>query len=237
MSADLLANPKKDGSMITLDENIQYWTMLAIVAGFGGFGGLVYDLLQIRSGNSGMLETLGRREKNRYFDLGTIASILIGAAAAIAVLYILPPTITIEEGGNATTQYDLVAVIALSVIVGSAGPSFLEMAQQRIKAAVSAQEAQAKEMQGQIQIEQVGNVIAKAETENALREALTKVVEPQLDQALAKDPQPQPEARSKQVQTVVDDSIKVAMESFESRMKRAVEGAKGALSTPKKRPS
>jgi hypothetical protein len=226
--------------MFTLVESRDYWIMLAIVAGFGGFGGLVYDLLQARAGNSGMLELLGRRERNRYFDLGTIASILVGAAAAIAVLYIFPPTITIEEGGTATTQYDLVAVISLSVIVGSAGPSVLEIAQQRIKAAMSAQEARTKETEGQIQIEQVGNVIAKAETENALREALTKVVVPQLDQALVTDPQLQPEARSEQLeqrQKVVEDTIKVAMESFEPRMEKAVDTAKKALSTPMGRSS
>lgn len=231
MVADLSAYPKKGSSMITLDETSDYWIMLAIVAGFGSFGGLVYDLLQTRGSNTGMLEILGRRERNRYFDLGSIASILVGAATAIVILYIFPPTITIDEGGNATTQYDLVALVALSIIVGSAGPSFLEIAQQRIRAAVNAQQARTKIGEGQTQVEQVGTVIAKVETENAIREALAQTV-PDLEQALAESHEVPPEARSTVVQGVIHKTVDLAGQSFEERTKGPVDTAKKALSTP-----
>jgi hypothetical protein len=226
--------------MITLNENIDYWIMLAIVAGFGGFGGLVYDLLQARGGNTGMLEFLGRRERNRYFDLGWIASILVGAAAAIAVLYIFPPTITIEEGKNATTQYDLVALIALSVIVGSAGPSILEMAQQRVKAAVNAREAQTKTSEGQVQVEQVGTVIAPVQAESAMREVLSKRVQPLLTNNVPPAPTAEESGTSadeKSPQEVIDEAVREAVESFSERMKQPISTAKRALISSPEPPS
>jgi hypothetical protein len=215
--------------MITLNEITDYWMMLAIAAVFGAVGGFVYELLQTRDGQeTGAVESVGRKVSGRFFDLGWLASAVIGAGAAVAILYFFPPTITIQEGEATTTQYDLVSLVALSLIVGSAGRGIWDAVQQRVTAALNEQKALTFKTEAQNQVEQVG-IAAKTEAENAIREALTKIVQPQLDHALQDSPVQQPEARSDKVQDVVDETIKSALVSLDERMDKQVEAAKKVI--------
>jgi hypothetical protein len=82
-----------------------------------------------------------------YVDLGAFASALIGAIAAVAAIWIFPPevvTIVSEAGITTTTrQYDIVKVVGLSLIVGSAGGSFLTAMQARALALVKSEQVEA----------------------------------------------------------------------------------------------
>ena len=163
--------------MITLETIRDYWIMLAMAAGSGAVGGLAFELLQTRLGQqSGVFERFAKREEG--IDIGGFASIVLGAVAAIAVLYFFPPTITVTEGEVTTTQFDLVQLIALSLIVGSTGGVILQAAQQRVQ-----QRIQSVGTVAQTQVQQVGSVAEEAA--NEAKEQLNKVVQQHnLDKAL-----------------------------------------------------
>jgi hypothetical protein len=103
-----------------------------IAAAVGAVGGLGAELLLQRADNTGTVEIPGRLKGTRFVDLGFPASLILGAIAAVAILYFFPPvTEKIIAGSTGappqtTQEYDL--VVALSLIVGSAGPAFLSTA-------------------------------------------------------------------------------------------------------------
>lgn len=130
--------------MAVLDRWHDFVVLFLLVGVLGAIGGLTYELLQSIRGRTGLIErpeAVGRR----YLDLGLYASLIIGAVASVAALWVFPPeiTTTVVEGGLTTTssRYDIVKVVGLSLIVGSAGGSFISAMQARAMALVKAQEA------------------------------------------------------------------------------------------------
>ena len=117
--------------------------MLVIAAVFGAVGGFVGDLLVIRKSGQGQLEQphyVGRRK--RFFDLGWGANVFVGAVAAVAVLWVLSPTSQSTNAASVTTNsYDLVKLVAVSLIVGTSGASMLKALQDRALALIKAQES------------------------------------------------------------------------------------------------
>ncbi len=118
-----------------------WWPAVAIAIGAGAVGGLVYELLLTRLRDAGMIELLSKHEGRgrRYFDLGFVSSLIIGGAAAVAFLYFFPPTDTVN-GKVTTREYDAIKLVAVSLIVGSAGGSFFASMQERIKKIVAQEE-------------------------------------------------------------------------------------------------
>jgi hypothetical protein len=112
----------------------------------GAIGGLIFELMP---GNAdthiGLLKIPGGSTGGKTIDLGFLSNVLLGAVAAVAILYFFPPetqTITVEKGISQTSySYDLIKLVALSLIVGSAGPSFLSSIQGRLAGALNAQRA------------------------------------------------------------------------------------------------
>jgi hypothetical protein len=148
--------------MIELTGPNGYWQMLLIAMGCGAVGGLAFELLQKRFGNIGVLEIPRIFGRGRFSDLGWIASVIIGAVTAVAVLYFLSPEVrTVMQGSDGTTtttaEYDLVRLVALSLITGSAGPSFLNALQQKVLTALNAQEKEAAQSAGITAVETLGN--------------------------------------------------------------------------------
>src|SRR5688572_23361121 len=97
----------------------------------------------MRRGRTGLIERPMKVGKG-YVDLGVFASAIVGAVAAVAALWIFPPEITnVTADGTTTTttRYDIVKVVGLSLIVGSAGGSFLIAMQARALALVKAEQA------------------------------------------------------------------------------------------------
>jgi hypothetical protein len=122
ISKDLDADTLSSGLLIG-----GMWFTLAIAAVFGGLGGVVAELLSLhghvelphqakpRSRNG---RSLGPRHE---IDLGIFSRVLLGAAAALALL-------TFDAPGNAT------ALVVNSLIAGSAATGVLRLVQGRMLA-------------------------------------------------------------------------------------------------------
>jgi hypothetical protein len=169
----------KGSVVIELVNDIDYVYMILIAAGVGVIGGLGAELLIQRADNTGTVELPGRLKDTRFFDIGFPASLIVGAIAAVAVLYFFPPVVEkITAGANGappttTNEYDLVKLVALSLIVGSAGPAFLATAQSRLMSALNAQKADTAVETGKTQVDQVAGAATGA-VSGAVQEAVSK---------------------------------------------------------------
>ena len=84
------------------------WIVLLLTALFGALGGITHKITE---------------DKEQLSKMGIFANILVGLIAALATLYILPPT-------------DAVKLIAISIVAGYAGKSLLDLLQSKLEAAV-----------------------------------------------------------------------------------------------------
>lgn len=165
--------------MVTLGDDIDYVYMILIAAGSGLIGGVGAELLLQRADNTGIVEIPGRLKGTRFVDVGFPASLILGAIAAVAMLYFFPPVVEkINLGAKGapptlTHEYDLVKLVALSLIVGSAGPAFLSTAQSRLNSALNAQKADNAVETGKTQVDQVSES-AKAAVPGAVQEAISR---------------------------------------------------------------
>lgn len=98
-------------------------------------------------------------------NLGFASSMVLGAVAAVAVSYFFTPEVQVKEVVNHTTkvvtEWQIVKVIPLSLIVGSSGGAFLEAMRSRVLAQVNAQKVVAAQAAGKAAVAQVAQV-AKA---------------------------------------------------------------------------
>lgn len=165
--------------MIGLTHTTDYIIMLLVAAGLGAIGGLGAELLLNRGDNTGTIQLPSRLGGTDLVELGFPASLIIGAIAAVAILYFFPPVSeTVIPGANGATakttnQYDLVKLIALSLIVGSAGPAFLSTAQSRLMSALNAQKTGTAVDTGKNQVQQVA-LSATAAVPGAVQEAVAQ---------------------------------------------------------------
>jgi len=132
-------------AMIQLEDGADFALLFTLAAIFGAIGGFVYDLLQTRSGgDTGAIE-LPTALSSRYHDWGVFASVIVGAVAAVAAIWLFPPlerVTTSAEGITSTVkEYGYDRLIPLSLIIGSAGSSFLTAFQAKALALVKKAEA------------------------------------------------------------------------------------------------
>jgi hypothetical protein len=113
--------------------------LVVLIAGImGAAGGVLAELLQTRGTVTGALELPGHIEgQPKLLELGLLSSVILGAGAGIAILYFLPPTLTI----NVETSYDVVKGIALTLLAGSFGRTVLTSLQARLIASLKDQQA------------------------------------------------------------------------------------------------
>src|SRR5215211_2383872 len=117
--------------MISLETSADWTWLLVLAAALGALGGLTYELIQIRRRNNEALNTASMlAQTNMPWPASLIIGAVVGAVAALAVLYIFPPwTATVTEAANGTTttdyRYDVIKLVSLAVIAGSAGESLL----------------------------------------------------------------------------------------------------------------
>ncbi|HUC07693.1 MAG TPA: hypothetical protein VMR96_06350, partial [Solirubrobacterales bacterium] len=99
--------------------------MLLVAGGVGFLGGIGAGLLEMRRDPA--------KEKEWAKLIGS--SILLGGIAAVAILYFFPPEETKTVVANGMTEtftgYSLTKLVALALIVGSAGGSFLLLLQKK----------------------------------------------------------------------------------------------------------
>lgn len=148
--------------MVVLDGWTDYIRLFALAAVLGAVGGLAYELMQARRRQTGMFErprTVGGNGRIGYWDFGGFASMFIGAVAAAAAIWIFPPEVVIKAAANGDTtttrQWDIVKLVGLSLIVGSAGASFLSALQARALALVKTQEAATTQKVAKAQIDTI----------------------------------------------------------------------------------
>lgn len=220
--------------MIALNATSDYVVMIVVAALCGAIGGFGFELIQSRRITSagitsapaeGAVEESGSLQVPRwlanqsYYDLGFWAAVVVGAIAAVGTLYFLAPTvsITIEQANGASTtslQYDLIKLIALSLLVGTAGQSVLTSMQARVLAAITAQKLDSKAKVAAKQID-----LLKAASVDELRAALDKA-----NATVASDSSGRGQARTPQRSGSADDDILVA--DFERAMSKRLEAAK-----------
>jgi hypothetical protein len=160
--------------MFILSDTSDYLGVLAVATGCGLIGGFVYELLQTRRRGTGRIELPGRVGRSQYLDLGFIASIIVGGVAAVAVLYVFPPRLDLAVTGSdghttVTGQYDLIKLIAISLIAGSAGAGILAGLQGRVLNAVNAQQV--------INTQEQAKTALKSMADRAVAEAKSSVAE------------------------------------------------------------
>jgi hypothetical protein len=165
--------------MFILSDTSDYLGVLAIAAGCGLVGGFVYELLQTRRRGTGRIELPGRVGRSQYFDLGFFASIIVGGVAAVAVLYVFPPRLDLAVTGSdghttVTGQYDLIKLIAISLIAGSAGAGILAGLQGRVLNAVNAQQVINTQEQAKTALKSMADR-AVAEAKRSVAEELAQV--------------------------------------------------------------
>jgi hypothetical protein len=125
--------------MIPIDSTSSTVVMLLVAGGVGLLGGIGAGLLEIRRDS----------EKAKKSANTIISSVFLGGIAAIAILYFFPPEEVVRsEMVNGVfkpiKEYDLTKLVALALIVGSAGASFLLVLQKRTLDLTDAQQEVAK---------------------------------------------------------------------------------------------
>jgi hypothetical protein len=195
--------------MIDLPEPWNWIVMLLVAASLGAVGGLVHECLH--------------KDRSTEERLGWFAGPLVGAAAALAVLYFFPPQIpTVEVAGDGTRTttyvYDLVKLVALSLIAGSAGGTLLTAMQARVLAQVNEQKVQTADQKVRaveaekdtmkVKLEQMPTII-----ENTINKEVQPVVEEQLEKAANELPPPlaeklpeEPSALSNELEQLLGDT-------------------------------
>jgi len=136
-----------------------YWLFLLVVALFGAFGGVIYELLILK----GRLEFPHRADDQegepaegtgaRYlYDLGILSRILIGMAAAIVVVWLL------DLEGNGST-----AVIAGSIVAGATGIAVFRSLQDRLVAVIATRDLAQTQAQAAAQTRKVEEAYVELE--------------------------------------------------------------------------
>jgi hypothetical protein len=150
--------------MVELSHPHDYVVLFALAALFGAIGGVAYELIQNRGGSTGSV-SLPFLTKWRFLNLGFISSMFLGAVAAVAVTYFFTPEIQVTKVvGKVTvvvTEWQIVKVIPLSLIVGSGGGAFIEAMRSRVLSELNAQKIASTQAAGKAAVAHVAEV-AKA---------------------------------------------------------------------------
>lgn len=248
---------RKGEIVLPLEVVNDYALMLGTAALCGAIGGLVFELLQGRNGNDGQVERPGRSKNSSFYDLGWIASVVVGAVAAVAVLYFFPPVLNVGPDGETTLQYDFVKLVALSLITGSAGGSVMKALQSRVLASLEEQRAKSTRAVAQTQVDQFGQNIeaeardamqsslkraqtqigavireARAETPLALRGLAESGAAPEeVKSYVADHPPVKVEKRLDEIQTALASAAGEASEKLGERMRRQVDVAQATIAS------
>jgi hypothetical protein len=219
--------------VITIATPADYIVVFVVAAVAGLVGGLASELLLTREEESGMFEAPHKTAKGNW-DFGGFAALTIGAIVGVAILIVFPPETTIVtsgEGGTPTTTrgYDMVRLVATSIVAGSAGGSVLNSLQARLTAAVNAAQVQLTADQADKQMDIMRDTAAK-EAENKIREALARTT-------AAAAPQSQPrgvgtgQLSTPQAtpQVTADAAAEEAIASLRTSLDRQAEQGKAAI--------
>jgi hypothetical protein len=122
--------------MVGLNTTWEWVVMLLVALGVGMIGGVGAAFIE------GKAKVAAKPPETKHWFLDTTACIVLGGLAAVAVMYFFVPIKEVipEDGSKPEVFYELIKLVPLSIIVGSAGTYFLQGFQKRIESAVVAQE-------------------------------------------------------------------------------------------------
>jgi hypothetical protein len=124
------------------------------------------------------------RDSRRYLDLGFLASMVLGAVAAIAIAYFFTPEVQIVEAGKSVTKWQIAKLVPLSLIVGSAGGALLTAMQTSVSARVSEAKLESTRKIATAQLDTVSET-AKSQVSNAAQVDPTSGERAAVEQAAA----------------------------------------------------
>lgn len=120
----------------------------------GGIGGIAQELLIVRRGPTslgaegpsdddarGALE-IPKTRWERYWDLGWVASVIIGIVAGIIALWLFSPIEAVQDGDKTLYRYELLSVVGIGLLAGVGGPAFIGLARDRTLALLTAERFQ-----------------------------------------------------------------------------------------------
>jgi H+/Cl- antiporter ClcA len=114
--------------------------LLVVLA--GAIGGLAAELMKTRkisgTDEDGGIE-LPKLLSRRYFDLGFPASLFLGVVAAAVAVWVFDLIQTVQQSGKSVDQYNIVRVVGVTLVAGLSAPKFLQTAQERLLAQMTAQ--------------------------------------------------------------------------------------------------
>jgi hypothetical protein len=213
--------------MIPLNTTWDTVLMLLIAAGVGLIGGVGAALLEMR------------RDPKKLKDLKGLvfSSVVLGGIAAVAILYFFSPeethVVVVKGTSEIVTGYSLTKLVALALIVGSAGAGFLlilqkktldlavakeETAEKSEEAVKKAGDAQAIQAKATELMRGVGN-----EAKSLAKAGVTESVEPMIRKAL-EDVSPQ-QVSEETVATVAKEIGDQAGAALDDSIDPVVEGA------------
>lgn len=204
--------------MIELDSTWNTVVMLLVAGGVGLLGGVGGAFIEWRQRCAAPAAPGGRTCNSR---LSALSCVVLGGLVAVAILYFFPPTqevvSTPPEGGEpeVTTLYDLTQLVALALIVGSAGAAFLQALQTRALAMAKAQEAEATKATASAAI---SGITAQAEQTT---EEKIKAAGAQIRAELQKATPLPPEQAEKIVDELADEASTAVAENIESQVEAA----------------
>jgi hypothetical protein len=217
--------------MIELKTTLDTVIMLLVAGGVGFIGGI----------GAGLLEMRRDPEKEKEWAKMIGSSIILGGIAAVAILYFFPPEETKTVVANGTTEifngYSLTKLVALALIVGSAGASFLLVLQKRTLELTEAKEEVAKKTEEAVKtagdamaiqakaseaVRGVGNQ-AKALAKSSVVESAEPTIRKALEAASAGP------VSAETISTVAQELGDKAGAAVEESINPVVEGAQGRI--------
>ncbi len=129
--------------MIDLDTTGNTVVMLLVAFGVGMLGGVGAAFLEWKKGQK---EAQDGGTPPKLGFLSVLASVVLGGIAAVAVLYFFPPITEVknEAGEFVERSYDLIKLVAFSLLVGTAGAAILQSMQSRALGQIEAGKANAE---------------------------------------------------------------------------------------------
>jgi hypothetical protein len=199
--------------MIELKDALDTVVMLLVAFGVGLVGGLGAAFIEWRQRCAD--PSAAGRSCNPTWS--AISCIVLGGLAAVAILYFFPPTqevlVTVEgEEPETSTSYNLTQLVALSLIVGTAGAAFLQALQTRALALTKAQQGETATATAMAAV----SGIAKQAEEST--EAQIKAASTQIKTELRKTTPLQPDEVEEIVEELADKASAAVGQNLESHV-------------------
>lgn len=216
--------------MIELTTTWDTVIMLLIAAGVGLIGGIGGGLLEMRRPSTADSNSTSNSNSG-YSAKMFVSSVILGGIAAVAILYFFPPqetvTVTVGSETTTTTEYDLTKLVALALIVGSAGAGFLLALQKRTSDLLDAEKAVAANTSASVSASQsIGGLKDQVSTltKSGVESAATPVVMKAMEDVKAGGA-----VTSEKVATVVEDLGTQVRETVKESVDPVVQGAQDAV--------